>query len=440
MILFDDLGYGDLSCYGNQLIETPCIDSIASHSVKMTNFYSSSPVCTPSRVGLLTGRLPLRAKAGDHVYMPEGHVGSKFRKFMGKANELPRDEILLPEIFKAAGYQTGMLGKWHLGDVKGHLPNDFGFDSYYGVRYSNDMLPLHIYRNEVIEEEDKTKLVSGASSYFDPESPLKIAGIDQTQLTEKYTKEAVKFISKHKDKPFFLYFAHSFPHVPHFASKNNSGQSRGGLYGDVVEDLDRSVQTVMEAIADNGLEENTLVFITSDNGADYNGSSGGLRGRKTQSYDGGQKVPMIVSWKNNLPRGLVTGEMSMNIDVFPTILNLLDLPLPKDREIDGKDIMPVLKGKNSPHQELYYTSAWTGEVKGIRNKSYKYHTGGFNAVPVFKGFGMVQTVKPQLSDMLLDNESHNLIKKYPAIAKKMKEKLDRKTEALKLNPRGWIGK
>jgi len=440
VILFDDLGYGDLSCYGNKLIQTPAIDSIASRGVKLTHFYSSSSACTPSRAGLLTGRLPARARAGDLVFMPEGHIGSKVRKLMGQANELPKDEILLPEVFKAAGYKTGMLGKWHLGDLEGHLPNDFGFDEYYGVRYSNDMLPLHIYRNTTIEEEDETELVSGSGLYLDPDEPLKTKGIDQTELTEKYTREAVKFISENKDSPFFLYFAHSFPHVPHFASKKNTGSSKAGLYGDVVEDLDRSVQSVMDALAANGLEENTLVIITSDNGADYNGNAGNLRGRKAQSYEGGQRVPMIVQWKNNLPEGLETDQMAMNTDLFPTLLSLLDIPLPNDREIDGQDIMPILLGEDSPHEVLYYTSAITGEIKGVRNKRYKYHTGGFSAFPLFKSMGAVSTKKPQLNDILLGNESHNLIKKYPEEAAALKKAMDQKIEAMQLrsNQRGWI--
>jgi len=446
LINFDDLGYGDLSCYGNQLIKTPAMDSLAANGVKMTAFYSCSPVCTPSRAGLLTGRFAIRAHAANHVFFPENHPIANHRKFSNQANELPKDEITIAESLQAVGYKTGMIGKWHLGDRAGHLPNDFGFDNYYGVHYSNDMIPLHIYRNDKIEVVDKTELadgegnfVTGKLSYVDPETPLKTKGVDQTNLTENYTKEAVRFIEQNKDNPFFLYFAHSFPHVPHFASTKHAGQSEGGLYGDVIEDLDRSVARIIQTLEQQNLLENTLVIITSDNGGDFNGSSGNLRGRKFQTFEGGQRVPLIAYWKGILPKGLVTDQMAMNTDLMPTLLSIAKIPLPSDRKIDGRNIWSIwTNNAESPHKVLYYFAAINGMPKGARNQQFKYHTDGVKYNNIFGGLAASQLQKPQLTNILLDNESHNLILKYPAVAEELKGAMEQLQADFEKNQRGWI--
>ncbi len=442
LINFDDLGYGDLSCYGNQLIHTPIMDSLAANGVRMTNFYSCSPVCTPSRAGLMTGRYPKRAYANDHVYFPEESGMADYRKFRGFQNAIPLDEIMISEVLQANDYATGIIGKWHLGDKAGHLPNDFGFDYYYGVHYSNDMIPLHIYRNEELIEVDKKELKNPSfpGGYYDMDTPLAKEGIDQTKLTENYTKEAINFIQKNQAQPFFLYLPHSFPHVPHFSSSRQNGKSDAGLYGDVVEDLDWSVGQLMNTLSALNLMDNTLVFITSDNGGDLQGSVGPLRGRKQLTFEGGQKVPMIIYGPSFVKTPFETNALATNMDLFPTILGLLDLALPKDRLIDGRSILATIQNNvASPHSHVFYNSTITGDFKGVRDTLYKYHEDvpGMS-IPIFGMLGLINKMKPQLTNLKLDNEAHNLIKKYPTKAVELKALLDEKQAQMDRNQRGWV--
>lgn len=439
IVNFDDLGYGDLSCYGNQLIHTPVLDSLAENGIKMTQFYSCSPVCTPSRAGLLTGRLPKRSYAGDHVFFPEGSFVANVRKLRGQKNEIARDEIMLSEVLKAKGYTNAIVGKWHLGDRSGHLPNDLGFDYYYGVHYSNDMIPLHLYRNEEIIEEDQKELLDGSIGYFDEDTPIKGKALDQSVLTDNYTTEAIRFIREHKEEPFFLYFAHSFPHEPHISSKAQRGKSKGGLYGDVVEDLDRSMGNLMSALVEMGEMENTLIFITSDNGGDIQGSVGNLRGRKQMTYEGGQKVPMIIYGPSFIPEPYISDAMATNLDLFPSILQLLEVELPSDRMIDGRNILGILQDKGyRPHEYIFYHAAANGNIQGVRDSSFKYLEGApGRAMSLVGSVGVVQEMPPQLTNIQLDNESHNLIKNYPDKAEFFKNMIEEKQSELDTNPRGW---
>jgi len=442
IINFDDLGYGDLSCYGNRLINTPIIDSLAANGIHMTNFYSCSPVCTPSRAGLLTGRFPKRSYAGNHVYFPEDHPITNIRKLQGSKNEIPQDEIMISEILKANGYATAMIGKWHLGDRVGHLPNDFGFDYFYGVRYSNDMIPLHVYRNEEIVERDEKELENPAFpyGYYDMDTPIKGKATDQTKLTENYTKEAIQFITNSKDQPFFLYLPHSFPHVPHFSSARQNGKSAGGLYGDVIEDLDWSVGQIMTALERLDKLDNLLVFITSDNGGDVQGSVGNLRGRKQLTYEGGQRVPMIIYGKSFVRQPKVTNALATNMDIFPTLLEVLNLEAPTDRLVDGKSILPVIsQNDKSPHEYIFYNSALTGNVVGVRDSVFKYHEGASGIhINLVGMFGTAKNLGNQLTHLKLDNEAHNLIRKYPKRAEMLKQIMIDKQQSLEENRRGWF--
>ncbi|MEM6800338.1 MAG: sulfatase-like hydrolase/transferase [Bacteroidota bacterium] len=440
LINFDDLGYGDLSSYGNQLIHTPVMDSLAANGIKMKQFYSCSPVCTPSRAGLLTGRYPKRSYSGDHVFFPEGHFATNLRKLRGNKNEIVQDEIMIPEVLKSVGYATAMVGKWHLGDRAGHLPNDFGFDYFYGVHYSNDMIPLHIYRNQLLIEEDQKELIEGGMGYYDEDTPIRGKAVDQSILTESYTQEAIDFIRSHKEKPFFLYFAHSFPHEPHISSKNQRGKSKAGLYGDVIEDLDHSTGKLLEVLKQDSLIENTLIFITSDNGGDIQGSVGNLRGRKQMNFEGGQRVPMIIYGPGIISTPFETESLASNLDILPTLLDLLEISLPEDRIIDGKSIRNLLAGEErSPHTYLFYQSAQNGNFMGVRDTAFKYlENAPGRALPLLGMFGVVQKMPPQLSYLSADNESHNLIKNYPEKAKFFKEMIEREQAALEENLRGWL--
>jgi len=416
VILVDDLGYGDWDTSDSNLIKTPNLDRMAEEGVTMTNFYASAPVCTPSRAALLTGRYPIRSHMTLPLY-PKNHHMEYLLKIVNRyqydVTGIPEDEALLPEILKRREYKTGMVGKWHLGDQPGHLPNDNGFDSFYGVLYSNEIGKFDVWRNEEIEIP----------------SP-----VEQSDITKDYTKEALNFIEENKDNPFFLYIAHTAVHEPLFASKEFRRSSEAGLYGDSVQELDWSVGEVLNLISELGLDENTLVMFTSDNGPWWQGSSGGLRGRKNNITDGGFRVPFIARWPNTLPAGRINDELAINFDIFSTCLNVSGVPIPEDRIIDGRNLLPTLEGvAASPHDTFYY---YDGPILvAVRHKNWKYHrrhmsdNGGY---PIFSH-------GPFLFDLEKDpSESYNLIETHPDIAQKLSTMLDDWETEVDENLRGWL--
>jgi uncharacterized sulfatase len=326
---------------------------------------------------------------------------------------IPEDELLLPELLQRRGYRTALVGKWHLGDQPHHLPNSNGFEFFYGVLYSNDETPFAVYRNREIEME---------------------APADQDVLTRNYTREAVRFIENHNQEPFFLLLAHTMVHEPLHASQAFRGKSAAGLYGDAVEELDWSVGQVMQTLAAQGLEEKTLLVFTSDNGPWWQGNPGPLRGRKNNVLEGGFRVPFVAQWPDRLPAGQVTNERAVNFDLFVTCLAIAGVPLPDDRVIDGKNLLPVLQGTGpSPHERFYYY--FGHELVAVRHGSWKYHrrymsdNGGY---PLFKH-------GPFLFDLDRDpQESYNLIESEPEEARRLSRMLDDWEASTEANVRGWL--
>ncbi len=364
VIFCDDMGYGDLGAFGHPTIMTPNLDRMASEGQRWTNFYVAAPVCTPSRAGLMTGRLPVRsgmASEQKRVLFPDSKGG------------LPQKEISLARQLKNAGYATACVGKWHLGHLPEFTPNAHGFDEYFGIPYSNDM-------DFVAKVERKEAFLNPRSEYFNV--PLKRnetiieQPADQTTISKRYTEEAVKFIKTKRDKPFFLYLAHSMPHVPLFRSTAFENKSLRGLYGDVIEELDWSVGQVLETLRETGLAENTLVVFTSDNGpwltyGTQGGSGGLLKGGKGGTFEGGMREPTIFWWPGKLRPG-VRPEMATTLDLFPTFTRLAGGKMPSDRVYDGFDISPVIfgTGKNPREEVIFYRDT---EVYAIRVGAYKAH-------------------------------------------------------------------
>jgi len=362
LIFCDDLGYGDLACYGSTKNRTPRIDAMAKEGMRFTSFMSSSPVCTPSRASLLTGCYARRVGmhedfTGHWVLIPRSRRGMHAR------------ELTLPEMLKAKGYATACIGKWHLGDQLPHLPTAHGFDEYYGIPYSNDMASARRGDPPLPLVQD-TKVI---------EAPA-----NQATLTQRYTREAVSFIERNKSKPFFLYLPHTFPHLPIFASKEFHGKSANGRYGDSVEEIDWSTGKILDALKQHGLEKNTLVIFTSDNGS--NGRNGGsnapLSGAKGGTMEGGMRVPMIARWPGRIPAGSTCNELSSTMDFLPTFAALSGGWLFGNR-IDGHDITPLLIGSKkqeaSPYEAFYYYRR--RQLQAVRWGDWKWHLPLANTFP-----------------------------------------------------------
>ena len=397
LIYADDLGYGDLGCYGGK-IRTPHLDGMAREGMRFTHFYSANPVCSPSRAALLTGRYPTRVGV-PRVFFPYDTTG------------LPDSEMTMAQMLKARGYKTMCVGKWHLGHLPPYLPTRRGFDEYFGIPYSNDMNP----RSLLHATADKTETVEEQATL--------------ETLTPRYTEQAVRFIERSKDSPFFLYMPHTYPHIPLAASEKFRGKSSQGLYGDVVEELDWSVGQVLAALKKHGVENNTLVLFSSDNGPWYQGSPGRLRGRKGMTYEGGVREPFIARFPGRIPQGKVSSAIASTMDIFPTVAKLCGAT-PSNKPLDGIDIWPILAGQKPAIERealLYFDDLY---LQCARLGKWKLHIARYNTTaynPAPEGGRINLPLKaPELYDLVSDpDESYDLAPENPQVVADIEARIER---------------
>ncbi|WKN43774.1 sulfatase family protein [Tunicatimonas pelagia] len=407
IIFCDDLGYGDLGVYGSAVHRTPHLDQMATDGALFTDFYVTSGVCTPSRASLLTGCYPRRVDMHVNARHPDS-IGTQVLFPMAKKGLNP-NEITIAELLKEQGYATACIGKWHLGDQLEFLPTRQGFDTYFGIPYSNDMnrdfVPLPLMRDEEVIE----------------------APVDQNTITQRYTQEAINFIQAHSEKPFFIYLPHAMTHNPLHASDNFRDKSANGIYGDAVEELDWSTGQILTTLKEQGLEENTLIIFTSDNGAAsrWGGSNGDLRGWKGSTWEGGMRVPGIMQWKGTIPAGRVITEMASTLDILPTIAQWTQSSLPNDRVIDGFSLAPLLLNDNvsSPYVSFFYYQK--AQLQAVRSGKWKLHlaldsTYQSNHYPGFK-----EGRAAELYNLEEDRqEQHNIAAKQPEVVQQLEHLAD----------------
>lgn len=432
IIFNDDQGYQDLGCFGSPDIKTPRIDQMAREGMRFTDFYVASPVCSTSRAALMTGCYPQRIGVQSVFWPNRGEKG------------LDPKYVTVAETLKRAGYATAAVGKWHLGDHPRFLPTNQGFDSYYGIPYSNDMFPAKdmtyaedcVFRegqnHETLKAAFAGELKKGNSMLLKNKVPLMRNTecvefpADQSTITRRFADEGIRFISKsvRAKKPFFLYLANSMPHTPLFASPDFKGKSARGLYGDVIEEIDFNTGRILDHLKQLGVEENTLVVFTSDNGPwlvkrDHSGSALPLLEGKFTSFEGGCRVPCVMKWPAMIPADSTCSEVASTIDLHPTLARLAGAELP-EMELDGKNILDLMmarKGAKTPHDYFFYVN----RGQAVRSGDWKYHKKQHYTVTRQNS----EHPEPALFNLRKDiGEANNVLSEYPEIADRLAEALD----------------
>lgn len=426
VIFCDDLGYGDIGCFGSNKHRTPNIDRMAAEGMRFTSFYVTSGVCTPSRSSLMTGCYPRRVNMHESdrnecVLFPVARKG------------LNPNEITIAEVLKTQGYATACVGKWHLGDQPEFLPTSQGFDCYYGIPYSNDMGANQRSKNPPLPLLENTKVI---------EAPA-----DQNTLTKRYTEQVIKFITDNKNKPFFVYLPHTMPHNPVHSSDKFRGKSANNGYGDAVEEIDWSTGEILASLRKLGIDERTLVVFTSDNGAAqrWGGSNLPLSGWKGSTMEGGMREPCVMRWPGRIPAGRACDELASTLDLLPTLARLAAAKAPDDRIIDGKDIWPLMAGREgakSPHEVFYYYQM--DQLQAVRSGRWKLYL----PLKVKKrnwGKGTSNTPM-KLYDLKADiGEKNDVADRHPDVVKRLLGLADKAREDLgdvnymgRQRPAGWV--
>ena len=413
IIFTDDQGYQDVGCFGSPTIKTPNLDQMAAEGIKFIDFYVAASVCSPSRAALMTGCYPPRIGI-TKVLFPNDNIG------------LNPEEITIADVLKGKGYATACIGKWHLGHLPEFLPTSNGFDYYFGIPYSNDM--------DGVQGKNKSLDRAWRQKDYSPWNVPLMRGqyiierpADQTALIERYTDEAVKFIGKNKNNPFFVYLAHTMPHIPLFVSDEFYVEDVKKAYKATIEQIDSSVARVLDAIKAAGVDKNTLVVFTSDNGpwlskGYFGGSALPLRDGKFSTYEGGMREPCIMRWPGKIPAGRVCDKVCGTIDLLPTCARLAGAEIPADRVIDGKDILPLMEGRpdaSSPHEAYFYYQG--DNLEAVRSGKWKLRRAENN---------------PELYDLQADiGEKTNLADKHPEIVIRLFDIMEQFDTELKANTR-----